>query len=50
MFSDMVWDDVLKKTKYLTHFSEKTLNLFHCKEDIKPLMFSEISQFPPTCL
>ena len=32
LFSDMVWDDVLNKTKYLEHFSEKSINLFKCEE------------------
>ncbi len=30
LFSDVVWDDVLNKTKYLEHFSEKNINLFKC--------------------
>lgn len=30
LFSDVVWDDVLSKTKYLEHFSENTINLFRC--------------------
>ena len=30
IFSDMVWDDVLTKTKYLEHISENDLNLFKC--------------------
>lgn len=33
IFSDVVWDDVLNKTKYLEHFSEKSANLFKCDED-----------------
>ena len=33
VFSDIVWDDVLNKTNYLEHFSEKTVNLFKCEED-----------------
>lgn len=28
LFSDMVWEDVLGKVKYLEHFSEKVINLF----------------------
>lgn len=28
IFSDLVWDDVLKKTEFVEHFSKKTLNLF----------------------
>ncbi|MGJ8743115.1 DUF6495 family protein [Polaribacter sp.] len=33
VFSDVVWDDVLTKTNYLEHFSEKTVNLFKCEAD-----------------
>ena len=33
VFSDIVWDDVLTKTAYLEHFSNKTVNLFKCKEE-----------------
>ncbi len=32
-FSDLVWDDVLKKTAYLEHYSTDSLNLFYCKKD-----------------
>lgn len=32
IFSDMVWDDVLTKTKYLEHFSKTSLNLFKCEK------------------
>jgi len=32
VFSDVVWDDVLTKTKYIEHFSEKSANLFKCDE------------------
>jgi len=32
VFSDVVWDDVLTKTNYLEHFSEKTINLFKCND------------------
>lgn len=31
LFSDMVWDDVLSKVKFIEHFSPKTINLFNCK-------------------
>ena len=35
IFSDIVWDDVLLKTKYVEHFSETSANLFKCdKNDI----------------
>lgn len=33
VFSDVVWDNVLSKTEYLEHFSEKTVNLFKCYEE-----------------
>jgi hypothetical protein len=28
LFSDLVWDDVLNKVKYLEHFSKNSINLF----------------------
>ena len=30
IFSDVVWEDVLSKTKYLEHISENDINLFQC--------------------
>ena len=30
IFSDLVWEDVLTKTEYLEHISEKHINLFKC--------------------
>ncbi len=33
LFSDMVWDRVLDKAKYLEHFSEKTINLFRVEAE-----------------
>lgn len=33
VFSDVVWDDVLDKTKYLEHFSKTTANLFKCENE-----------------
>ena len=33
LFSDMVWDKVLKHTQFLEHFSEKEINLFKCDKD-----------------
>ncbi len=30
IFSDVVWEDVLNKTKYLEHISEYHVNLFQC--------------------
>ena len=33
VFSDVVWDDVLTKTNYIEHFSEKSANLFKCDEN-----------------
>lgn len=32
IFSDIVWEDVLTKTKYLEHFSESSVNFFKCDE------------------
>lgn len=32
LFSDLVWEKVLGKSKYLEHFSENTINLFKCKD------------------
>ncbi|MEO9570033.1 MAG: DUF6495 family protein [Polaribacter sp.] len=33
VFSDVVWDDVLNKTKYVEHFSKTSVNLFKCDEN-----------------
>ncbi|QNM86910.1 hypothetical protein H9W90_07310 [Polaribacter pectinis] len=33
VFSDVVWDDVLTKTKYIEHFSETSANLFKCEDE-----------------
>ncbi len=33
LFSDLVWEKVLGKSKYLEHFSHGTLNLFKCNSD-----------------
>lgn len=33
VFSDVVWDDVLNRTEYVEHFSEKSVNLFKFFED-----------------
>lgn len=30
IFSDIVWEDVLTKTQYLSHFSKTSVNLFKC--------------------
>ncbi|CAL2087071.1 conserved hypothetical protein [Tenacibaculum sp. 190524A05c] len=32
LFSDVVWEDVLTRTKFLEHFSPKTINLFKCED------------------
>jgi hypothetical protein len=32
LFSDLVWDDALTKTKYLEHFSKQSSNLFKCEQ------------------
>ncbi|WP_298884091.1 DUF6495 family protein [uncultured Polaribacter sp.] len=33
VFSDVVWDDVLTKTKYVEHFSKTSVNLFKFDEN-----------------
>lgn len=33
LFSDLVWEDVLSKVKYLEHFSQKSVNLFKCDNE-----------------
>lgn len=33
LFSDIVWEDVLKQTEYLEHFSKNTINLFKCDQE-----------------
>ena len=33
IFSDMVWEDVLTKVKFLEHHSQKSINLFKCNQD-----------------
>ena len=33
LFSDLVWEKVLGKSKYLEHFSKNSLNLFECNEE-----------------
>ena len=30
-FSDLVWEEVIRKTEYLEHYSKDSINLFHCK-------------------
>jgi len=30
LFSDLVWDDVLNKTRYIDHISPKQIDLFNC--------------------
>ncbi|CAM1341887.1 DUF6495 family protein [Tenacibaculum amylolyticum] len=34
LFSDIVWEDVLNKTKFLEHFSPQAINLFKCGDTI----------------
>lgn len=34
LFSDMVWEDVLTKAKYIEHFSKVSINLFCCTEGV----------------
>ncbi|QTD37609.1 hypothetical protein JL193_16315 [Polaribacter batillariae] len=33
VFSDVVWDDVLTKVKYIEHFSKTSANLFKCEDE-----------------
>ena len=33
LFSDLVWEKVLGKSKYLEHFSKETINLFKCNDN-----------------
>ena len=33
LFSDLVWEKVLGKSKYLEHFSKDSINLFKCEEE-----------------
>jgi len=30
-FSDLVWEEVIRKVDYLEHYSKDSINLFHCK-------------------
>ncbi|MGY6650463.1 DUF6495 family protein [Wenyingzhuangia sp. IMCC45574] len=34
IFSDMVWEDVLTKAKYIEHFSKASINLFCCSDGV----------------
>ncbi|NVJ88350.1 MAG: hypothetical protein HWD82_02790 [Flavobacteriaceae bacterium] len=43
IFSDLVWDDVLTKTKYLEHYSKTHLNIFKCKEDVLERIFIKVT-------
>ncbi len=44
LFSDVVWDDALTKTKYLEHFSKTNINLFKCEEKMISRIVVEISK------
>ena len=33
VFSDVVWDDVLTRTKYVAHYSPQKVNLFKCNDE-----------------
>lgn len=46
VFSDLVWDRVLSKVKYLEHFSERTLNLFKCGESEIMRIVVEVDKEP----
>lgn len=34
IFSDLVWEDVLTKAKYIEHFSKASINLFCCTDGV----------------
>lgn len=34
IFSDLVWEDVLTKAKYIEHFSKVSINLFCCTDGV----------------
>jgi hypothetical protein len=34
LFSDLVWEKVLGKSRYLEHFSNNSINLFKCEEKV----------------
>lgn len=34
IFSDMVWEEVLTKAKYVEHFSKSSINLFYCTDGV----------------
>ena len=44
LFSDLVWDDALTKTKYLEHFSKTDINLFKCEERVISRLVVQISK------
>lgn len=33
LFSDMVWEDVLTRITHIDHYSNHSINLFHCEKD-----------------
>lgn len=43
VFSDLVWDDVLKKTEYLEHFSKDSINLFKFEDKEVHRIFIKIN-------
>lgn len=47
IFSEIVWEDVLSKTKFLEHISENYMNLFQCnsKEILRIMVKSSKSGF-----
>ena len=44
LFSDLVWDDALTKTKYLEHFSKTDINLFKCEGKVISRLVVQISK------
>ncbi|NVK51380.1 MAG: hypothetical protein HWD85_00485 [Flavobacteriaceae bacterium] len=44
VFSDVVWDDVLTRTKHLEHFSKQSINLFKCDEKEMHRIFVKVNK------
>lgn len=42
VFSDLIWEGVLKKVEYLEHISPQQLHLFHLREDVMHLIALKI--------
>ena len=44
IFSDLVWEGVLKKVKFLEHISSNQMHLFHCLENEMRLIALKIKK------